>query len=131
MKILKTKIVVRLIALYVSSISLISCTKNDEPVIIPEKPINDCVSKNYGVITVNFATVNERHAIDITTIITNVIKSKIVNIGIATDTVHLKPNNYNVSIQKVNANGAALDNGFSFTNRQVTQCSTQVINAPN
>ena len=50
MKILKVKIIFSLIALYVSSISLISCSKNDEPEVTPVKPIEDCVTKNYGEI---------------------------------------------------------------------------------
>jgi hypothetical protein len=40
---------------------LLSCSKDDTKT----EPINDCVTKNYGVITINFANLTEKHAIDV------------------------------------------------------------------
>lgn len=131
MKNLKIKIS-KIILLFLSVIIVFSCSKKDnEPVPATIQTINDCGSKNYGVVTVNFAILVEKHAIDITNTSTNALKSKIVNIGIASDTIHLKPGNYNISTVTVNNAGLATGQQQNFNNRQVTQCSTQIINATN
>jgi hypothetical protein len=125
----KTKICFLAVTIFVSTLLFISCSKSDDK---PTEPVNDCATKNYGVITVNFANLTEKHAIDVfLTSNATFIKSKIVAIGVASDTIRLKTGNYSLSVGKVNDQGAALDEVSNYPNRQVSQCSTQIINAPN
>ena len=119
MKTIKTTI-----AILALSIFTISCSKEESK---SAELVKDCVTKNYGVITVKYLNLNFRHAIDITKVGTTVFRSKITEIGIANDTVNLKPGNYILSISRINNNGASLESHPS-TNVLITQCSNQTIN---
>ncbi len=112
------------IAILLLSIFTISCSKEDEKSAQQE----DCVSKNHGIITVNYTKLTDRHAIDISKVGDQIFfKSKISGLSIAKDTVHLKPGNYIIKISRINQNNQSLEDHPS-VNASVTQCSDLFIN---
>ncbi len=70
----------------------------------------DCEIKNYGVLKVSFAAANIKHSILVTFPGAGGRgREKIVEIGKSSDTLHLFPGSYPVSIASVNDRGLAID----------------------
>lgn len=109
---------------------LLSCSKDDAKTPASSQTIKDCESKNYGVVTLNFSVFTDIHVVEIQNKFTNGIRIKYVNQGIANDTLQLNPSNYKFGIKRqINPNETTITNIFD--NRNVTQCSTLIINTNN
>lgn len=102
----------------------LSCSKDETKT----EPVNDCAPKNYGVVTVNYTNLSDRHAIDISkTGTSGLFRTKISMTGIARDTIRLKSGSYQLSISRINSAEQAIET-HPGTQSTITQCSTQVIN---
>jgi hypothetical protein len=104
------------------------CSKEDETTTTPT--VEDCKQKNYGLLTVNYSNLSANHAIDVTVVSDSPVlntRTKTSNTGVATDTLHLKPGIYRISISRINANGQSLEDHPVVTS-DISQCSTQIIN---
>lgn len=103
---------------------LLSCSKEDTKT----EPVNDCDTKNYGIVTVNYTNLSERHAIDISKTGTSVFfRTKISMTGLANDTIRLKPGSYQLSISRINTAELAIET-HPPVQSIITQCSTQLVN---
>lgn len=93
-----------------------------------EDPIPDCEINNFGVVTFNFTGTSLRHSILITYPGTSSVREKIVAKGKMSDTIHLRPETYQVSVSSLDNQGQAVDQ----TNRTftTTQCSEEQSSIP-
>ncbi len=108
----------------ISLISIIlSCSKEETKT----DPVNDCEVKNYGIVTLNYNNLSDKHAIDITKIGATTSRSKISALGLAKDTIRLKPGSYQLSISRINSAEQAIES-HPTTQSTITQCSSQVVN---
>ena len=110
------------------SIVFINCSKDEDSA---ANPTGDCQTDNYGIVQFNFSDVTARHGITATENTIGNFRDKTVNVGVATDTMHLAPGVYTFVVNQVNQAGEALDQPQIFTNRLVQQCETQTINTSN
>ncbi len=70
-----------------------------------EKGLSDCEDHNYGILKVSFNSGTYRHRIYVTNSSTLKTKTKICNIGTMSDTLHLNPGAFVVSISSIDMNG--------------------------
>ncbi len=123
MKTIQTALVI-----LISIASFFSCSKEDETA--TTLTVEDCKQKNYGLLTVNYSNLSANHVIDVTVVSDNPVlntRTKISNTGVSTDTLHLKPGIYRISISRIYTNGQSLENHPVETSN-ISQCSTQIIN---
>ncbi|WP_254560975.1 hypothetical protein [Dyadobacter diqingensis] len=110
------------IAILFSSIFLTFACSNKEEEVITQ----DCEKNEYGIITVNYTSGSVKHAIDITTNGSGVVRTKITAVGVIKDTLHLKTNTYVLSIASVNSAGLVIDQ-FPAVNVMTSKCSERTI----
>jgi hypothetical protein len=80
----------------------------------------DCEENNYGILSVSYGLSSYRHSIIVSNSAAYFDRDKITALGINSDTLHLAPGTYSISISSINADGLAIDtqNGSS----TITQC---------
>jgi len=93
-----------------SSILIIDCKKSKL----------DCETQNYGTLKISYGLSSYRHSAIVTLSGTSTTREKITAIGLTSDTLHLNPGTYVLSISSIDGGGAAIDtqNGSS----SITQC---------
>ena len=81
----------------------------------------DCETKNYGILKITYGLSSYRHDAIVTLSGTAMSRDKITAIGLTSDTLHLTPGTYLLSISSIDAGGSAIDtqNGSS----DITQCN--------
>jgi hypothetical protein len=80
----------------------------------------DCETQNYGILKITYGLSSYRHSAIVTLSGTATTREKISAIGLTSDTLHLKPGTYLLSISSINGSGLAIDtqNG----SKTITQC---------
>ncbi len=87
---------------------------------------NLCEMQNFGVVTINYGSSTVRHGLLITTPQTQVVREKITPIGIASDTLQLKPGAHIINIASLNEQNQAIDQ--EDRNVTIVQCDDNSIN---
>jgi hypothetical protein len=97
--------------LLLSLISFSGCTKS--------KP--DCEVNNFGILKMSYVASSYRHSVVVTGANPAMVREKITAIGVTSDTLHLRPATYDLSVALIDANGAALN--LQSGNAVITQCN--------
>jgi hypothetical protein len=85
----------------------------------------DCEENNYGVLKVSYGLSTYRHSIVITAPNPGENREKITALGISSDTLHLAPATYTVSIASINGSGLAIESKDGSTT--ISQCGENSI----
>jgi hypothetical protein len=81
----------------------------------------DCEENNYGVMKVTYGLSTDRHSIVITAPNPGENREKITAIGVTSDTLHLAPATYTLSISSINGSGLAIESKDG--SATITQCN--------
>jgi len=86
-----------------------------------KKSIPDCEENNYGILKMSYVAGSYRHSVVVTGANPGMFREKITAIGVASDTLHLRPATYNLSVAVIDANGLALN--LQSGNAVITLCN--------
>lgn len=96
-------------------LSFYSCKKDSK------ETQSDCQTNNYGTLKVTYSSSSVKHSI-LVTFNTGSFREKISAIGTTSDTVHLTPGSYPISIASLNSSNEALDQQ-TFQSQNISQCT--------
>jgi hypothetical protein len=81
----------------------------------------DCETNNYGVLKISYVPSTLRHVLVATAPNPNQSRRKITDIGVTSDTLHLPPETYSLTIASVDLDG--IPNDLQYGSATITQCN--------
>ena len=94
-------------------LSVAACTTKDA--------IKDCETYNYGVVHITYGGTANRHSIIANGPSASNVRDKITASGVSSDTLHLSPDTWTLSISSIDANGLAISQDVKTVT--TTKCS--------
>jgi hypothetical protein len=77
----------KMITIQFSLLFSLACSKDNSKT----ESVNDCVTQNFGVLTINYTNLSDCNAIDVTKVgVSGCLKLKFFAVGIAKDTIRLQ-----------------------------------------